>query len=86
MAPAAAASPPVTRPLQIRSVYTAEFGVPQPTGVAFAADDRVVVVGGRTGSETSIARIRGEDLLGTAKLPAAEAETLAFDPKEKQPR
>ena len=84
VAPAAAASPPVTRPFQIRSVYTAEFGVPQPTGVAFAPDDRAVVVGGQTGSETSIARIRGEDLLGTAKLPAAEAETLAFDPKQKQ--
>ena len=79
-APSVAAAVPEHEAFWLRSVFTAEFGLARPTGVAYAPDQRAVFVAGARGSETRVGRLtQGEELQGDTTLPAGDAGTLAYD-------
>ena len=62
-------------------MWTDEFGVPHPTGVAYAPKQGQLLVADVQGANTSVLRLTpGEDPQGTLSLPRlADPNTLAFD-------
>ncbi|HXV70607.1 MAG TPA: Calx-beta domain-containing protein, partial [Acidimicrobiia bacterium] len=69
---------------EVRTVWTAEFGMPHPSGLAYLpSSGQFLVVGEQTG-ETTPAILLGpdEDLRGTVELPALDnVASLVHDPK-----
>jgi hypothetical protein len=79
-APAATVDAPEVE--RVRSIWTSEFSVNRPSGVAYSTDDKALVVTGTTQSgKTDATRVTtGEDELGTLELPElSNPATLAFD-------
>jgi hypothetical protein len=79
---AAAAPGDVARARLVRTVWTNDFGIPRPTGLAFVASRNEFVVAGSPSSTTPLVRIaRDETARGTLELPAlTDPSTLSFDP------
>ncbi|HEY7381998.1 MAG TPA: Ig-like domain-containing protein [Gaiella sp.] len=72
---------------KIRSIWTNEFAVDRPSGVAYDAEDGALVVAGATeGGKTHGTRVTtGEDARGTLELPElSNPATLAFDRARKR--
>lgn len=80
---AAAAAPSMSAPetREVQTIWTAEFGQPHPTGLAYLPRRGILVADVRGGS-TSILRMSFfGDSKGTLHLPGlSDASTLAFDP------
>jgi uncharacterized protein YjiK len=78
-APAGVAGPRALR--EVRTIWTAEFGIAHPSGVAFSPARGEFLVAGPGGSTTRLVRLSPtEDLLGRLRLPRLAApSTLAFD-------
>jgi hypothetical protein len=79
----AAAAPPgeVARARLVRTVWTSEYGIPRPSGLAFVASRNEFVVAGSPSTVTPLVRLaRDETSPGTLELPAlTDPSTLAFD-------
>ena len=67
---------------EVRSILTGEFGVAQPTGLAYVRTKNVLLVAATGRDRTRLLRLGPfEDALGTLKLPKiSNPSTLSFDP------
>jgi hypothetical protein len=79
----AAEKAPSVRPArEVRTIYTSEFGLPSPQGLAYDPDRGTLLVAGVAGDETRLIRLTtAEEHLGTTTLPPGDRGTLAFDVK-----
>jgi putative Ig domain-containing protein len=79
----AAEKAPSVRPArEVRTIYTSEFGLPSPQGLAYDSDRGTLLVAGFAGDETRLIRVTtAEEHLGTTTLPPGDSDTLAFDAK-----
>ena len=67
---------------EVRTIYTSEFGLPSPQGLAYDSDRETLLVAGFAGDETRLIRLTtAEKHLGTATLPPGDPDTLTFDAK-----
>ncbi len=79
---AAAASDTSLEAREVRTVWTNEFGVAHPVGLAYAPGRKQFLVAGAGGSDTSLIQLDlAADAHGKLHLPPLSApDTLAFDP------
>jgi hypothetical protein len=79
----AAEKAPSVRPArEVRTIYTSEFGLPSPQGLAYDSDRGTLLVAGIAGDETRVIRVTtAEEHRGTTTLPPGDSDTLAFDAK-----
>lgn len=78
----ATAQTPAPQPAQeVRTVWTSEFGVSRPQGLAYSPTLDELLVAGTRGPQTPVVRLnRDETRLGSLRLPGAiEPRTLSFD-------
>src|SRR5687768_10049575 len=83
-APAVAETPRVLH--EVRSIPTADLGVPRPTSLAFASDAKTLVVGQQRRKRTVLRRLSlAEQRRGSLVLPALQNPTsLAYHPLRKR--
>jgi sugar lactone lactonase YvrE len=79
-APAAARRAKVREALEVRSLFTSEFGVRRPAGLAYDAASGVLLVPRAARRGTAVLQLAPtENSRGTIRLPNVNASTLAFD-------
>lgn len=71
----------VTRGSEVRTVWTAEFGVPRPAGLTYVESRKEFLVAGSQSNGTRLIRLgRDKNLLGTVHLSSlTNPATLAYD-------
>jgi hypothetical protein len=87
LTPTAGASTPranqrVQEAREVRTVWTSEFGIPRPIGLAYRPERSELLVAEARGDRTAVLRLSlGQDPRGTFDLPRlSHPSTLAFDP------
>jgi hypothetical protein len=85
-APAAAAQEATPEVQEVRTVWTSEFGVPRPTGLAYVPSQQEFLVAGDAPAGTEILRLGpDEDPQGSFRLPELDnQQTLAFDAAQQE--
>jgi hypothetical protein len=79
----ASASGTVIEAQEVRTVWTSEFGVPHPSGLAYIPSRDQLLVVGEQSQRSTLGLLLGfdENLLGTIDLPILDnPSTLVYDP------
>jgi hypothetical protein len=76
-ATARAPSPLLAR--EVRTIYTSEFGLPSPRGVAYDPVWKSLLIAGGRGETRVLALTPTEEKMASTTLPRGDATTLAFD-------
>ena len=77
-ATARAPSPLIAR--EVRTIYTSEFGLPSPRGIAYdPVWKSLLIAGGGRGETRVLALTPTEEKMASTTLPRGDASTLAFD-------
>ena len=78
--------PPLLMAREVRTVPTAEVGVPDPAGLAWDPVRRQLVVAGRGPDGVTATRlVRSEDPVGRLRLPDGDPTLLVMDPDTNRP-